>query len=196
MDDNSQPNSRYATSRHATSSDMVALALYMKGRQLFNDRIHLRTEGLLEALALFRRAIKLDPGFAKAHASIALVYWLLTSYDDSVLLVDALEDPSLAEKIAQKLVSAVGQGNLQKLVGFEALLVLGSPHAFDLNIDPIRDITRTQLHAQIWNNWATALRQDPRFKDWVTALGYVVIWRKYGWPDRCRPTGPDDFECI
>ena len=112
------------------------------------------------------------------------------------LLIDALEEPSLAEEIAQKFVSAVGLGDLEKLIGFEALLVLGSPHVFDLNIDPIRDITRTQLHAQIWNNWATALRQDPRFKDWVTALGYVNIWRKYGWPDRCRPTGPDDFECI
>lgn len=352
VDENSQPNSR-----HATSSDMVAFALYLKGRELFNDRIHLRAEGLLEALELFRRAIKQDPGFAKAHASIALVYRLLTSYDDPVdkeayfelaeasanialefdpdstdalgalasvssargdiekavvmfekirligtkdsniahweallrirlgyfdeligpltevhrldpfnkyigsslavalnfsgepgkaasiltgmepftyrqyvlgltainnrnysqardllrdvrmrsgvlpgvyadWLVDALEEPSLAEETAQKFVSAIEQGGLEKLIGFEALLVLGSPHAFDLNIDPIRDITRSQLQAQIWNNWATAMRQDPRFKDWVTALGYVDIWRKYGWPDRCRPTGPDDFECI
>jgi len=344
-------------SKSATTGDIEAFALYLKGRKLFNDRIHLRTEGLLGALDYFSRAVKQDPTFARAHAGIASVYWLLTSYDDSFdkeayfelaeasanfalefdpvstdalstlasvhsargeieqaaaifeqirtigsndsniahweamlhirlgyfdeliepltevyrldplnehigwslsaalnfsgrpaesarileglqhftyrryvlgltainqknypqarewlrdarlrsgvlpavyadLLVDALEDPSQKKTVARKFISAAAAGELTDLVSFESLLMLGSPSAFDLGIDPLNDITRIQIHAQVWNNWSVAIRQDPRFKDWVKKLGYTNFWRKHGWPDRCRPTGPDDFECI
>ena len=72
---------------------------------------------------------------------------------------------------------------------------LGSQRVFELGIDPFT-IAKTQILAQVWNNWGVELRQDPRFKEWVKNLGYVDFWRKYGWPDRCRSTSPDDFECI
>ena len=352
LDESSRPDSR-----KSTTGDIEAFALYLKGRELFNDRIHLRKEGLRGALEYFARAIEKDPGFARAHAGIASVYWLLTSYDDSLdeetylelavasanfaleidpdsstalgvlasvqslrgnieqavalfeqiralgssdsnivhweamlhfrlgyfdeligpltevyrldplnehigwslatalnfsgqpekaadilkelehftyrqyvigltaiskrnynrargllrdvrmrsgvlpavyadLLVDALEDPGLSDEVAQEFVLACEDGDLEDWVCFESLLMLGSPRVFDLGIDPLSDIARIQIHTQLWNNWATAVRRDPRFKDWVDALGYLGIWRKYGWPDRCRPTGPDDFECI
>ncbi len=352
LDESGQPDSR-----NATTSNIEAFALYLKGRAIFNDRIHLRTEGLRQALDYYSQAIKLDPEFARAHAGIASVYWLLTSYDDSLdqetyfelaeasasfalefdrastdalgalasinaargdieqaaalferiraigsndsniahweallhlrlgyfdeliiplteayrldpfnehigwslatalnfsgrpeeaasiltelehftyrqyvlgltaineknyshargllrdvrmrsgvlpaayadFLVDALEDPALVEETALKLVSAAETGDLQACVSFESLLLLGSPRAFDLDVDPRSDIIRIQVLAQVWNNWGVAMRQDPRFKAWVEKLGYADFWRKHGWPDRCRPTGPDDFECI
>jgi TolB-like protein/DNA-binding winged helix-turn-helix (wHTH) protein/Flp pilus assembly protein TadD len=352
LDESGQPDSR-----GSTTADIEAFALYLKGRELFNDRIHLRTEGLRQALYYFSKAIEQDPTFARAHAGIASVYWLLTSYDDSLdketyyelaeasahfalafdpvstdalsalasvhsargnieqaaavfeqiraigsnnsniahweamlhlrlgyfdeliepltevyrldplnehigwslsaalnfsgkpakaadilkelqhftyrqyvlgltainqgdypqarellrdvrmrsgvlpaiyadLLVDALEGTDLKEAVARKFISAAATGELTELVSFESLLILGSPHAFDLDIDPLSDITRIQIHAQVWNNWAVAVRRDPRFKDWVNKLGYTDFWRRHGWPDRCRPTGPDDFECI
>jgi len=344
-------------SRDTTTSDIEAFALYLKGRELVNDRIHLRAEGLLEALEYFQQAVERDPEFARAHAAIASVFWLLTSYDDSLdkdtyyelaetsanfalefdpastdalgalaavhsargeieqaaalfeqiraigsrdsniahweamlrirlgyfdelinplaevyrldpfnehiawslaaalnfagrpdeaadilqelqhfayrqyvlgltainkadystarnllggtrmrsgvlpevyadMLINALEDTALVEEVAQKFVSAVADGELTKGVGFESLLILGSPRAFDLRMEPHMDSTRIQTNAQIWNNWAVAARRDQRFKDWVGKLGYPEFWRKYGWPDRCRPTGIDDFECI
>lgn len=352
LDESGQPNSR-----QAITGDIEAFTLYLKGRELFNDRIHLRTEGLRKALGFYTMAIEKDPEFARAHASIASVYWLLPSYDDTLdkaayfelaeasakfalefdpdstvalstlasirsihgdieqaaalferiraigsndsnivhweamlhirlgyfdelidplsevyrldpfneyigwalatalnfsgepekatrilkdlehftyrqyvlglaainqgdypaardllrdvrmrsgvlpavyaeLLIDALEDPRLAEKTAQAFVAAVKSGDLELCVSFESLLILGSPRAFDLGIDPFNDIARVQIHGQVWNNWGVAVRQDPRFKDWVDSLGYVEFWRKHGWPDRCRPTGPNDFECI
>ena len=352
LNESGQPDSR-----GTTTGDIEAFTLYLKGRELFNDRIHLRTDGLRQALDYFSKAVKQDPTFAKAHAGIASVYWLLTSYDDSLdketyyelaeasanfalefdpvstdalsalasvhsargdieqaavifeqirtigsndsniahweamlnirlgyfdelieplsevyrldplnehigwslaaalnfsgqpaeaagiledlehftyrqyvlgltainqenfskaremlrdvrmrsgvlpaiyadLLVDALEDPSLKEAAAREFISASGTGELTKLVSFESLLILGSPYAFDLKIDPLSDITRIQIHAQLWNNWAVAVRQDPGFKAWVDKLGYADFWRKHGWPDRCRPIGPKDFECI
>jgi hypothetical protein len=113
----------------------------------------------------------------------------------SDMLVDALEYPNGPEEYAAMLVSASRKGDLDELIAFEALLMLGSPHAFDLDIDPF-SIAKTQMLAQVWNNWGVELRRDPRFKEWVINLGYVDFWRKYGWPDRCRPTAPDDFECI
>lgn len=90
--------------------------------------------------------------------------------------------------------NAATQGDLDELVSFEALLILGSPRAFELEIDPL-SIAKTQILTQVWNNWGVALRQDPRFKAWLQQLGYAEFWRKYGWPDRCRPTSLDDFEC-
>jgi hypothetical protein len=116
--------------------------------------------------------------------------------DYADLVVDALEDPARKVEVARSIVAATQSGALERLVGFESLLLLGSPMAFDLGIDPLVDIKNLQMHAQIWNNWAVAFRQDPRFKDWVQALGYVDFWRNHGWPDRCRPTGLNDFECI
>jgi len=79
LDESGQPDSR-----GASTSDLEAFTLYLKGRELFNDRIHLRTEGLRRALDYFSQAVKQDPEFARAYAGIASVYWLLTSYDDSL----------------------------------------------------------------------------------------------------------------
>ena len=76
------------------------------------------------------------------------------------------------------------------------MLILGSPRVFDLGLDPLSDVVKLQIHTQVWNNWAVAVRRDPRFKEWVTALGNVGFWEKHGWPDRCQPAGQGDFECI
>jgi hypothetical protein len=112
------------------------------------------------------------------------------------LLVDALENADSKDSVAEKFVLAANNGELDKVVSFEALLMLDSPRAYDLGIDPITDIGNLHIHAQIWNNWAVEFRRDPRFKEWVNKLGYPEFWRKHKWPDRCRPTGLDGFECI
>ena len=351
LEESEQPRSR-----EFSTNDIEAFALYLKGRVLFNKRMQLKVDGLIQARDYFLQALELDPEFARAHAGIASVYWLLTSYDDSLdketyyelaetsanfalefdptstdalgalaaihsvrgdiekaavvfeqirmigsnnsnithweamlhirlgyfdelikpltevlrldpfnehiawslatalnfagrpaeaaeilknlenftyrkyvlgltainqghyseareflrdtrmrsgvlpaahadMLVDALEKPEKAEAAAQFFVSAAASGELGSSASFEALLMLGSAHAFDLKMDPHNDINRIQIHSQIWNNWAVDVRRDPRFKEWVEKLGYPDFWRKYGWPDRCRPTGADDFAC-
>lgn len=112
------------------------------------------------------------------------------------LVVDALQDRSTYQDSIDSLLFAVENDLLDNQVVFEALLILGSPEAFSLGLNPKKDIDNKQIHAQIWNNWAVELRRDRRFKHWVRALGYEDFWRQFGWPDRCRPTGLDDFECI
>lgn len=352
LDESNKPDSR-----KSMTADMEAFKLYLKGRDLLNDRIHLRTEGLYQALDYFNQAIAQDPMFARAHAGVASINWLLTSYDKTLdrkvwyekaeasarfaleidpgsiealgalaavyskrgdveqaagyfdrvraigdsksdvisweatlhvrlgyfkelidsltkehqrdplnehiawaladaliysgkpaeaivvledvehfsyreyylalaalylqdydtargllrevrmrsgtlpaafsdLVVDALQDPSKKETVASQIIVATETGSLDRLVGFESLLILGSARAFDLGIDPMIDIKNLQIHAQIWINWAVEFRQDPRFKVWVEKLGYVDFWRNHGWPDRCHLTGLNDFECI
>ena len=39
------------------------------------------------------------------------------------------------------------------------------------------------------------VRKTERFKAFVRAAGLVEYWRARGWPDLCRPTTGDDFEC-
>ena len=111
------------------------------------------------------------------------------------ILVDGLADPGQFETSADQLIEAVNVGELDKLVGFEALLVLGSARAFDLGLDPY-SIQKVHILALVWNNWAVGLRQDPIFRKWIEQLGFVEFWHMYGWPDRCQPTGLDTFECI
>ncbi len=88
------------------------------------------------------------------------------------------------------------QGELPPILAFESLLIMGSPRAFDLGVDLHGTPFEYNLPEPVWNNWGAQLRRDPRFKSWVRDLGYDQYWREYGWPDRCRPTGLDDFECV
>lgn len=112
------------------------------------------------------------------------------------LLVDAFASPGRRASVESAFIAGVRQQELPVLVAFEALLLMGSPRAFDLEPDLAGSYFEHRLPEAVWHNWGVALRQDPRFKGWVRALGYDQHWRKYGWPDRCRPTALNDFECI
>lgn len=111
-------------------------------------------------------------------------------------LVDALHDPVQFQSVESEFLQAVESGALPGPLAFEALLILGSPAAFDLEIDFAGTPFQYRLPEPVWNNWGVQLRQDPRFKSWIRALGYDQYWRRNGWPDRCSPTSLDDFECI
>jgi len=47
----------------------------------------------------------------------------------------------------------------------------------------------------IWQPVFREVRQLDEFKDYMREIGLVEYWREYGWPDLCRPSGADDFEC-
>lgn len=112
------------------------------------------------------------------------------------LLVEAFENPSRRPGVEAAFLRGVQDEKLLPLVAFEALLIMGSPRAFDLEVSLENSYFEHRLPEAVWHNWGYELRRDPRFKGWVRALGYDQHWRKYGWPDRCRPTGLNDFECV
>ena len=46
--------------------------------------------------------------------------------------------------------------------------------------------------------WSRKARQDPSFQGFAKRMGMVDYWKRYGWPDPCKPTpaaGPDAFAC-
>jgi len=47
----------------------------------------------------------------------------------------------------------------------------------------------------IWSPVFQEVRELSRFKEFVREIGLVDFWKKFGWPDLCRPIGDDDFEC-
>ena len=47
----------------------------------------------------------------------------------------------------------------------------------------------------VWHPNYAAVRKLDRFKTYVRAAGLVEYWRAKGWPEFCRPTTADDFEC-
>jgi hypothetical protein len=47
----------------------------------------------------------------------------------------------------------------------------------------------------LWHSSYAPARKTDRFKALVRNGGMVDYWRAKGWPDLCRPLGPDDFVC-
>ena len=68
-----------ATSAHAETSDPEAHALYLQGLAQWNLRT---AKTLLQAIALFEKAIQRDPGYARAYAGMAMAYVVLPLYGD------------------------------------------------------------------------------------------------------------------
>jgi len=49
--------------------------------------------------------------------------------------------------------------------------------------------------AELWQpDWAD-FRKTSAFKIFIRNNNYQAYWRKYGFPEQCRPMGEDDFEC-
>jgi TolB-like protein len=47
----------------------------------------------------------------------------------------------------------------------------------------------------LWAPTYAPVRKTERFKAYMRNVGMFDYWRKYGWPDLCRPQGSDDFAC-
>ena len=61
----------------------------------------------------------------------------------------------------------------------------------------LRNIAHAGLdEAALWRPVLSEVRKLPGFKDLVRSEGLVDYWRAYGWPDVCRPTAGEDFECT
>ena len=61
-----------ASSSGAPTTNMDAYRLYLEARELF--RLRRKLEDLTNSVALYKRAIKLDPEFAEAYTGLALSY--------------------------------------------------------------------------------------------------------------------------
>jgi TolB-like protein/Flp pilus assembly protein TadD len=47
----------------------------------------------------------------------------------------------------------------------------------------------------LWHSSYAPARKTERFKAYARNVGFIEYWRAKGWPEFCRPTTRDDFEC-
>ena len=47
----------------------------------------------------------------------------------------------------------------------------------------------------VWRLVARGEGGNPKLKQFLRNSSLVDMWKKHGWPDRCRAKGEDDFEC-
>jgi tetratricopeptide (TPR) repeat protein len=52
-----------------------------------------------------------------------------------------------------------------------------------------------QFVGLLWHPAYSSVRQTERFKRFARKVGLVEYWRAKGWPEFCRPTIGDEFEC-
>jgi TolB-like protein/Flp pilus assembly protein TadD len=80
------------------------------------------------------------------------------------------------------------------------LLQLGEPaRSFDLYEHGGSGLSDGYLN-WLWQPepWSRKARQDPAFQVFAQRIGMLDYWKRYGWPDLCRPApgnGPDTFVC-
>jgi TolB-like protein/Flp pilus assembly protein TadD len=59
-----------------------------------------------------------------------------------------------------------------------------------------RQVTANSQAAYLfWYPQMRDVRRSPRFKEIMRNAGFVDYWNEFGWPETCRPTVGDDFEC-
>jgi TolB-like protein/DNA-binding winged helix-turn-helix (wHTH) protein len=88
--------------------------------------------------------------------------------------------------------SNASAGSLIRLAAWAAYF--GDP---EFALQAMSKATRQQP-SRVWYLWLPVFedaRGRPEFKALIRDLRLVDYWREYGWPDFCRPTDGDDFEC-
>ncbi len=81
----------------ASTDNLDAYDLYLKGRSLFLNRIDLE-----EGIRLLEKAVEIDPEFAKAWESLAAGYLVAPDWDDELQRTRGSEFAALSERSARK----------------------------------------------------------------------------------------------
>ena len=105
----------------APTQDIEAYQVYLKANQLVVNRNY---DEIVAAIELYKEALRMDPGFASAHARLAIAYSLQRNYgnisfgESQVLMKRQIDqalgmDPNLAEGYAALGLYEQDQGNLE-----------------------------------------------------------------------------------
>jgi TolB-like protein len=156
---------------------------YTRGTEAFGNPWYLGTWFLTMERARPGRvltAADVPPGIGKASAQNSIPQYLQSPQAGLAWLRDFAKDQSL------------GTDQLSVIALWSAYF--GGP---DLSLDSIERATRrnAQNAFLLWLPAMHDVRQLPAFKTFVTEIGLVDDWRKYGWPTLCKPVGANDFAC-
>ena len=129
----------------------------------------------------------------------------------------AKAEQGLGNKLTTADLEAIYRGTYQGEAQRQAALKIVGAHSDDdwaptflLQLDePARSFTTFEMGKSglsdgylnwLWQPeaWSRKARQDPAFQGFAKRMGMVDYWKRYGWPDLCKPTpaaGPDAFAC-
>ena len=184
------------------------LALFYKGAMRW------RVGDVAGTLEMARRVGDNDSPFAQ---------WLLAWHSASIGDHDhgatqyAKAERGLGTKLTAAELEAIYRGTFQDEVLRQAALKIVAAHADDdwaptflLQLgEPARSFADFEQGNSglsdgylnwLWQPeaWSRKARQDPSFQGFAKRMGMVDYWKRYGWPDLCKPTpasGPDAFAC-
>jgi len=150
----------------------------------------------VKAIAYFEQAIKLDPGYGRAYAGLAAVYWSFVtsgwqsavgigwqrSYDGlNENLAKALENPTpLAYSVSAEWLLRQGR-NEEALAQIERALAL-APNEADTHVSKARILNATGRAAEAEKAVRLAMRLNPRYgPDYLSVLGQALLLQeRYG----------------
>ncbi len=147
-------------------------------------------EEAAKAIAFFEQATKLDPGYSRAYAGLAAVYWrIVTLYWQPAVgleyerayaglhqnLTKALENPtSLAYSVSAELLARQGSYE-EALAQIDRALVL-SPNEANTHISRARILNATGRAEEAERAVRLAMRLNPQYEpDYLTVLGQALL---------------------
>ena len=154
------------------------------------------------AIEIFKQNVGREGG--GGAVGLARVYASLGQYKETIeQLASYLNDPApmnrviaaeairIFRSLPEKVAPAV---NTPNPVGASFIyLYVDAPERviepYEIEIVPGSDI------GLLWHPIYAPVRKTERFKKIARGLGLVNYWRERGWPEFCRPTTGDDFEC-
>jgi adenylate cyclase len=155
------------------------------------DLYHRETkEDTVKAIPFFEQAIKLDPGYGRAHAGLAAVYWRIVSlywqpavgieYERAYAglkdsLSRALENPtSLAYAISAELLAR--QGNSEEALAQIDRALMLSPNEANTLISRARILNAAGRAEEAETAVRSAMRLNPHYEsDYLTVLGQALL---------------------
>jgi TolB-like protein/tetratricopeptide (TPR) repeat protein len=156
------------------------------------------------ALAMFQA---LPPNIAALRAKgIAMVYATTGRYDEAADALQrvsaAVTPPAVLERAIRLLRAAPDRVLSHESQSLERLgwvyLYVGAPEQALQQQERLFDdygIRAGEESYEIWHRDYAPLRKSERFASFARKAGLVDYWRAKGWPEFCRPTSGDDFEC-
>ncbi len=155
------------------------------------------------ARALAWRAVNLDrpPGYVTlirdwvAHGDTAAFARAIETMPESIAasyasVLAAVREPERAGEI----MAALGQARGDWFVRTDIHFFLSQPEPFFHALNRLSTFDHSEIH-NLWWPAGGAIRRHPEMKSFAADHGLVALWRHRGWPDLCRPLGPEDFEC-
>jgi TolB-like protein len=76
-----------------------------------------------------------------------------------------------------------------------SLLMLDKPERALYAALKLPDIDNSDFFARLWSSNGKQARALPEFPAFLSQMGLVVLWDKYGAPDICRKNGKGDYVC-